>query len=278
MRHPTKALPRSRGPRRRKSDQQPRTPSSSRIAVPATPAPTPTTGHRRRRLCPDRRARPGDRRWRPRPMSQTRCATRATGGSHGVPDAVRAGGVRRDRRPCPQEAATRPCTTSPTAACCPPTSCCSASPAATGRTATSRIWRRRPPASTRAPTGARRSGTRLSGDIIFVPGIFDDDEAFDTLAKTLDELRQSHGIQGNAAFYLSIPPQHVPDGAQADAAHRRWPTNGSAGRLAPSRRREAVRPRPAERARAEPARRRRVHARRTCSASTTTSARRPCRT
>jgi glucose-6-phosphate 1-dehydrogenase len=51
---------------------------------------------------------------------------------------------------------------------------------------------------------------RLAGEIKFVPGSFDDDEAFDTLARTLDELRQSHGIKGNAAFYLSIPPNMFP--------------------------------------------------------------------
>ncbi|HJQ42396.1 MAG TPA: glucose-6-phosphate dehydrogenase, partial [Jatrophihabitantaceae bacterium] len=51
---------------------------------------------------------------------------------------------------------------------------------------------------------------RLSGNIKFVPGSFDDDEAFDTLATTLDELRDSHGIKGNAAFYLSIPPSMFP--------------------------------------------------------------------
>jgi glucose-6-phosphate 1-dehydrogenase len=51
---------------------------------------------------------------------------------------------------------------------------------------------------------------RLSGDIMFVPGSFDDDEAFDTLEQTLDDLCQSHGIKGNAAFYLSIPPSMFP--------------------------------------------------------------------
>ena len=51
---------------------------------------------------------------------------------------------------------------------------------------------------------------RLNGNIKFVPGSFDDDEAFDTLARTLDELRESHGIKGNAAFYLSIPPSMFP--------------------------------------------------------------------
>ncbi len=52
--------------------------------------------------------------------------------------------------------------------------------------------------------------SRLSGDIKFVAGSFDDDDAFDTLATTLDDLRQSHGIKGNAAFYLSIPPSLFP--------------------------------------------------------------------
>jgi glucose-6-phosphate 1-dehydrogenase len=51
---------------------------------------------------------------------------------------------------------------------------------------------------------------RLCADIQFVPGAFDDDEAFDTLCKTLDQLRESHGIRGNAAFYLSIPPSMFP--------------------------------------------------------------------
>ncbi len=41
-------------------------------------------------------------------------------------------------------------------------------------------------------------------------GSFDDDAAFDTLASSLDELRASHGITGNAAFYFSIPPVAFP--------------------------------------------------------------------
>jgi glucose-6-phosphate 1-dehydrogenase len=51
---------------------------------------------------------------------------------------------------------------------------------------------------------------RLSGNIRFVGGSFDDDSAFDHLAATLDELRETHGIPGNAAFYLSIPPSAFP--------------------------------------------------------------------
>jgi glucose-6-phosphate 1-dehydrogenase len=48
--------------------------------------------------------------------------------------------------------------------------------------------------------------SRLAGNIRFVPGSFDDDNAFDDLSHCLDEMRDSHGIKGNAAFYLSIPP------------------------------------------------------------------------
>jgi glucose-6-phosphate 1-dehydrogenase len=51
---------------------------------------------------------------------------------------------------------------------------------------------------------------RLAGNIKFVSGTFDDDAAFDLLSQTLDELRDSHGIPGNAAFYLSIPPTSFP--------------------------------------------------------------------
>ena len=52
--------------------------------------------------------------------------------------------------------------------------------------------------------------TRLSGNVKFIPGSFDDDTAFDTLARTLTDLCGSHGIKGNAAFYLSIPPSMFP--------------------------------------------------------------------
>ena len=51
---------------------------------------------------------------------------------------------------------------------------------------------------------------RLNENLQFVPGAFDDDQAFDTLAVTLDNLRNTHGIKGNAAFYLSIPPAMFP--------------------------------------------------------------------
>ncbi len=46
----------------------------------------------------------------------------------------------------------------------------------------------------------------LAEGIRFVPGTFDDDAAFDTLATTVHELEQERGTGGNLAFYLSIPP------------------------------------------------------------------------
>jgi glucose-6-phosphate 1-dehydrogenase len=51
---------------------------------------------------------------------------------------------------------------------------------------------------------------RLVGNMKFVSGSFDDDQAFDHLAQTLDELRDTHGIPGNAAFYFAIPPPAFP--------------------------------------------------------------------
>jgi glucose-6-phosphate 1-dehydrogenase len=51
---------------------------------------------------------------------------------------------------------------------------------------------------------------RIADSLRFVPGSFDDDAAFDELGSTLDELEESHGIAGNAAFYLSIPPPAFP--------------------------------------------------------------------
>jgi glucose-6-phosphate 1-dehydrogenase len=41
----------------------------------------------------------------------------------------------------------------------------------------------------------------------FVPGDFSDDDAFDQLARTIHELDESRGTEGNHAFYMSIPPK-----------------------------------------------------------------------
>jgi len=46
----------------------------------------------------------------------------------------------------------------------------------------------------------------LAEGIRFVPGTFDDEEAFDLLAETVQQLERDRGTGGNTAFYLSIPP------------------------------------------------------------------------
>jgi glucose-6-phosphate 1-dehydrogenase len=51
---------------------------------------------------------------------------------------------------------------------------------------------------------------RIADALCFLPGSFDDDAAFDRLSDKLSELEGSHGIQGNAAFYLSVPPAAFP--------------------------------------------------------------------
>jgi glucose-6-phosphate 1-dehydrogenase len=47
---------------------------------------------------------------------------------------------------------------------------------------------------------------QLSEGFRFVPGNFDDDVAFDHLRRTIEELDEVRGTDGNHAFYLAIPP------------------------------------------------------------------------
>ncbi|HEX5119394.1 MAG TPA: glucose-6-phosphate dehydrogenase [Pseudonocardiaceae bacterium] len=51
---------------------------------------------------------------------------------------------------------------------------------------------------------------RLAEGIRFVPGSFDDDNAFDALAAVVADLDRVRGTGGNHAFYLSIPPGAFP--------------------------------------------------------------------
>jgi glucose-6-phosphate 1-dehydrogenase len=51
---------------------------------------------------------------------------------------------------------------------------------------------------------------QLAEGIRFVPGSFDDDDAFDALAATVADLDRVRGTGGNHAFYLSIPPGAFP--------------------------------------------------------------------
>jgi glucose-6-phosphate 1-dehydrogenase len=52
---------------------------------------------------------------------------------------------------------------------------------------------------------------QLSEGIHFVPGTFDDDEAFENLTNTVKKIDEQRGTGGNYAFYLSIPPKFFQD-------------------------------------------------------------------
>jgi glucose-6-phosphate 1-dehydrogenase len=51
---------------------------------------------------------------------------------------------------------------------------------------------------------------QLSEGMRFIPGDFDDDTAFKTLRRTVEELDTARGTSGNYAFYLSVPPKFFP--------------------------------------------------------------------
>ena len=51
---------------------------------------------------------------------------------------------------------------------------------------------------------------QLADGLRFVQGTFDDDDAFDELARTVRELDENRGTRGNHAFYLSVPPSSFP--------------------------------------------------------------------
>ncbi len=51
---------------------------------------------------------------------------------------------------------------------------------------------------------------QLADGLRFVQGSFDDDDAFDELARTVRELDEHRGTRGNHAFYLSVPPSSFP--------------------------------------------------------------------
>ncbi len=52
---------------------------------------------------------------------------------------------------------------------------------------------------------------QLAEGFRFVPGDFADDQAFENLRRTIEELDQVRGTGGNHAFYLSIPPKFFGD-------------------------------------------------------------------
>jgi len=55
-----------------------------------------------------------------------------------------------------------------------------------------------------------RTWEHLAAGLRFVSGDFDDDDAFDRLARTVAELDKERGTLGNHAFYLSVPPRAFP--------------------------------------------------------------------
>ncbi|WP_408907183.1 glucose-6-phosphate dehydrogenase [Streptomyces cavernicola] len=60
---------------------------------------------------------------------------------------------------------------------------------------------------------------QLSQGMRFVQGNFDDDEAFETLKSTMQELDKAQGTGGNFAFYLSVPPKFFPNVVQQLKKH-----------------------------------------------------------
>ena len=83
---------------------------------------------------------------------------------------------------------------------------------------------------------------QLAEGFRFVQGDFDDDVAFDTLRRTLEELDEARGTGGNHAFYLSIPPKFFGDVVHQLKEHGLADADGGAWRRVVDR--EAVRPRP----------------------------------
>ncbi|MEU4098767.1 glucose-6-phosphate dehydrogenase [Streptomyces sp. NPDC026673] len=59
----------------------------------------------------------------------------------------------------------------------------------------------------------------LASGMRFVPGDFGDDDAFDKLRGTVEELDKARGTSGNFAFYLSVPPKFFPTVVQQLKKH-----------------------------------------------------------
>ena len=118
---------------------------------------------------------------------------------------------------------------------------------------------------------------RLASQFQFVPGSFDDDEAFDHLADHPGRPARAQRHRRQRRVLLLHPAGRVPAGAQPAQPHRDG-RQREIRRLAPGGGGEAVRQRPGDRDGAQPAGRRGLHRRRTSSASTTTWARRRSRT
>ncbi len=60
---------------------------------------------------------------------------------------------------------------------------------------------------------------QLAKGMRFVQGDFGDDDAFDTLRRTIEDLDRAQGTGGNFAFYLSVPPKFFPTVVQQLKKH-----------------------------------------------------------
>ena len=69
---------------------------------------------------------------------------------------------------------------------------------------------RMPSKNTAVPRFGQTIWERLADGFRFVPGAFDEDDAFARLAETLEKLDAERGIGSNHAFYLAIPPKSFP--------------------------------------------------------------------
>ena len=117
---------------------------------------------------------------------------------------------------------------------------------------------------------------RLAEGLRFVQGTFDDEAAFARLGETLDKLDAERGTGGNHVFYLAIPPKSFP--VVCEQLHKSGLASPNEDSVEPGRHRETLRPRLEECMRAQPAWSTPSSRRSRCSGSTTTWARRRCRT
>ncbi len=101
---------------------------------------------------------------------------------------------------------------------------------------------------------------QLAKGMRFVQGEFVDNDAFEKLRETIEELDKAQGTGGNFAFYLSVPPKFFPQVVEQLKAHGL--ADRAEGLLATRGHREALRPRPGQRDRAQPGRALGVPARR----------------
>ncbi|MDB1088495.1 glucose-6-phosphate dehydrogenase [Streptomyces sp. ACA25] len=74
--------------------------------------------------------------------------------------------------------------------------------------------------------------SQLAQGMRFVSGVFDDDQAFENLKATIEQLDKERGTGGNFAFYLSVPPKFFPTVVRQLKKHSLSQGQGSSWRRA----------------------------------------------